>query len=107
MNVGGGRGPRRLKSECWIPDAESLDASVRYPGGQACSGLVVEGLTVPQSSCFGLRCCRNSCSCRELVFRLPGWPDRSTHRAQEGIDILVAECSCRVAENVLAVVPLD
>ena len=45
-------------------------------------------------------------SCSKLVFSLPRWPDRSTHREQESADVLAAEHRCRVAKHALAVVPI-
>src|SRR5262249_61848486 len=43
---------------------------------------------------------------RKLVFGLPRRADRSTHRVQEGVDVLAAERRRRVPKHALAVVPM-
>src|SRR3954470_6554973 len=52
-------------------------------------------------------CGRKRCSGREFVSGLPGWPDRSTHRVEERVDVLAAEHRSGVVKYALAIVPMD
>ena len=51
----------------------------------------------------GGRECR---SCGKLVLSLPGWPNRTTHRVQERVDVLAAEHRGRVVKHALPIVPM-
>src|SRR5262245_646174 len=59
-----------------------------------------------RSTTARLPCDRECRGCRQFVFRLPGWPNQSTHLLQDVVNVLATHRRRRVAKHTFPIVPM-